>query len=99
MILLDVSAESAFHRDVFAVLLVALQFMPVLVGFISSLVEWHEADKSAEESPAEVDSPNSPLAANVDSLGHLSRVGTNVETKPDEEQPKTFRDDEELPNT
>ena len=32
MILLDVEADSSFHREVFAVLLVAIQFMPLAIG-------------------------------------------------------------------
>ena len=35
MILLNVEADSSFHREVFAVLLVAIQFMPLVIGPLS----------------------------------------------------------------
>ena len=83
------SADTALDQDLFAVLLIFVQFLPILVNFISSLIAWHEADKAAEKSPAELDSPTSPLA---------DGAPPQEETKPDVEQPKTFRNDEELPN-
>ena len=89
----------AFHRNVFGVLLIAIQFMPILVGFIASLIEWDEADKTADEPAAdeidramdtdsELESPTSPFSDDAP---------PQEETKSDEEQPTTFRDEEALP--
>ena len=47
MILLDVDADSSFHREVFAVLLIFLQFMPLVVGAAVSLLNKNEEDPSA----------------------------------------------------
>jgi hypothetical protein len=49
MILLDVDADTSFHREVFAVLLVVLQFMPLVVGTAVSLLnkETKQEERSA----------------------------------------------------
>ena len=73
--------------------------MPILVGFIASLIEWDEADKTADEPAAdeidramdtdsELESPTSPFSDDAP---------PQEETKSDEEQPTTFRDEEALP--
>ena len=46
MILLNVEADSSFHREVFAVLLVAIQFMPLVIGAAVPLLN----PKGAKES-------------------------------------------------
>ena len=42
MILLNVEADSAFHRKVFGVLLITITFMPLLIGFCVQVYEQHE---------------------------------------------------------
>ena len=81
--------------------------MPILVGFIASLIEWYEADKSAEEYAADEIDKAMPLGRPMDETdSEPSESPTSPfsdgappqeDTKSDEEQPTTFRDDEALP--
>ena len=82
LILLDVSADTAFHRDVFAALLIAIQFMPLLIGIgvqayeeRKNLSDWWYGKPKDEKAEDETEESQTP-----------------VEPK----QHKTWRSDEEL---
>ena len=102
--------ESAFHRDVFAVLLIVIQFMPLLIG---TGVQAYEQRKNitkwwyGEESPEDIarDFRRRPTGADAEK-GDDSPKSPSYEDEPSKskseddpgvkEQTKTWRSDEAL---
>ena len=63
----DVSADTAFHRDVFAVLLIAIQFLPLLIGIgvqayeqRKNIIEWWYGTPKDEYDEDEAQTPVEP---------------------------------------